>query len=204
MTACCQENTQMRAPGVFYEMLICLHGHQPIRKHSARRWQRVPPPSVTGNDLRLSSGPAFLAGFSFGVRPRARPVPFNNRRRKNRRRKSRSAVLDRCSRGLASLRRSKSFEQQGSVRKRCSTRRSLRPLPGNLSHPDRENIVLPPCDAHRRDPPATLTRINLFDGRRQDSFSNYADKQCRRHADAPTRIPRKGILPLERIQGDEQ
>jgi hypothetical protein len=68
MTACCQENSQMRAPGVFYEMLICLHGRQPIRKYSARRWQRVPPPSVTGNDLRLSSGPAFVAGFSFGSR----------------------------------------------------------------------------------------------------------------------------------------
>jgi hypothetical protein len=102
-------------------MLICLHGRQPIRNYSPRRWQRVPPPSVTGNDLRLSSDPAFVAGFSFG---RQAACAAGSIQRSPSKGQIRQRVDPPIWTGAAEdqPRRSKFCGQQGSVRKRRSTR----------------------------------------------------------------------------------
>ena len=48
----------------------------------------------------------------------------------------------------------------------------------NSSHRSIEMIDLRPDCADRRGGTATLTRINLLDGRRQESLANYAGRQC--------------------------
>jgi hypothetical protein len=52
-------------PGVFYDMLICLRGHLPIRKCSPGVDQGAPTVRNRVDCLRLSSDPALVAGFSF-------------------------------------------------------------------------------------------------------------------------------------------